>query len=135
MLNETFSRLQAAFERQSQFTADASHELRTPLAVIHSHVELALSKPRSTEEYRETLSACARATARMAALVDGLLTLARADAGQLDRRFKAVDGAAIVEEVVEQYQPQAEIGKIDLAASLAEGVMIEGDPSVLAQDR
>ena len=61
MLNETFSRLEAAFVRQSRFTSDASHELRTPLAVIHSHAELALSKPRSAEEYRETLAACLQA--------------------------------------------------------------------------
>ena len=60
VLNDTFSRLEAAFVRQSQFTSDASHELRTPLAVIRSHVELALSKPRSVAEYRETLEACLR---------------------------------------------------------------------------
>ncbi len=61
VLNDTFARLEAAFVRQSRFTSDASHELRTPLAVLRSHVELALAKPRSAEEYRETLEACLRA--------------------------------------------------------------------------
>ena len=61
VLNDTFARLEAAFVRQSRFTSDASHELRTPLAVLRSHVELALARPRSAEEYRETLDACLRA--------------------------------------------------------------------------
>ncbi len=60
VLNDTFARLEAAFVRQSRFTSDASHELRTPLAVLRSHVELALARPRSAEEYRETLDACLR---------------------------------------------------------------------------
>ena len=108
VLNAMFTRLEGAFERQSRFTSDASHELRTPLAVIHSHAELALSKPRSSEEYRETLTACLKAAGRMATLVDGLLTLARADAGRLDLNFRAVDLSTLVDDLVDQYHTQAE---------------------------
>lgn len=133
ILNEMFARLEAAFERQSRFTSDASHELRTPLAVIHSHAELALSKPRSADEYRETLIACLGAASRMAKLVDGLLTLARADAGRLDVHFAKVDLRSVVEEVVDQYRPQAETAGVSLATELPEPLPVKGDPVLLAR--
>jgi heavy metal sensor kinase len=133
ILNQMFARLEAAFERQSRFTSDASHELRTPLAVIHAHAELALGKSRSAEEYRETLVACLKATSRMATLVDGLLTLARADAGRLDVHFATVDLRAIVAEVVDQYQPQAATSGIALSAALDQPAAVKGDPALLAR--
>jgi two-component system OmpR family sensor kinase len=90
-LNETFDRLETAFQRQVRFTADASHELRTPLSIIHSHAELALSRPRTAEEYRQTLDACLRAAKRTRSLVDALLVLARADAGKLQLKIESFD--------------------------------------------
>jgi two-component system OmpR family sensor kinase len=133
VLNDTFARLEGAFVRQSRFTSDASHELRTPLAVIHSNAELALSRPRSVEEYRETLTACLRASSRMAALVDGLLTLARADAGRLETDFKAVDLRAIVEEVVDHFGPQAAVAKVAISTTLEEPVIVRGDLPLLSR--
>ena len=83
VLNAMLARIPkiAAFQRQQQFTADASHELRTPLAILRTNAELALSQSRSATEYRQTIEACLRAADRMSVLVQGLLTLARADAG------------------------------------------------------
>jgi len=53
VLNSTFARLEAAFAQQAQFTSDASHELRTPVAVILSQTQIALSRERSSSEYRK----------------------------------------------------------------------------------
>jgi heavy metal sensor kinase len=133
ILNDMFARLEAAFLRQSRFTSDASHELRTPLAVIRSHAELALSKPRTADEYRETLAACLAAASRMAALVDGLLTLARADAGRLDADFKSVDLESVVEEVVDQYRPQAQSAAVSLSTSLDGPAVVRGDLAFLSR--
>ena len=120
VLNDTFTRLQTEFERQVRFTADASHELRTPLAVFYSNVELALARPRTVEEYQETLKRCEQAAVRMRGLVDGLLMLARADAGRLDLDRKSSDLRQLVEEVADQFQPQAERAGIELSAEVSE---------------
>jgi len=133
ILNEMFERLEGAFERQSRFTSDASHELRTPLAVLHAHAELALSRPRSAEEYRETLAACLKAAARMGTLVDGLLMLARADAGRLDPQFRRLDWSEVVDDVVDQYRPQAAAAGIELSTDLAGPVPVRGDAALLAR--
>jgi heavy metal sensor kinase len=78
-VNGAFDRLQEAIDRQTRFTADASHELRTPLSVIVARTDLALKCERSLQEYREALTGIRHAAARMKAVVEGLLTLARAD--------------------------------------------------------
>jgi heavy metal sensor kinase len=132
VLNAMFERLEAAFARQARFTADASHELRTPLAVIRSHAELALSRPRTAAEYRETVTTCLQASGRMTALVDGLLTLARADAGKLDLRREPVDLKAVVEESVALFGPLAEGKAVSVSANLVP-VAVTGDPVRLAQ--
>jgi heavy metal sensor kinase len=132
VLNKAFARLEAAFERQSRFTADASHELRTPLAVIRSHAELALAHPPSAEESAQAFEVCLRAADRMTALVEGLLTLARADAGKLDIRCEPVDLKQITEETLRLLEPLARKKRIEIAADLAHS-RVMGDASRLGQ--
>ena len=132
VLNAMFGRLEAAFQRQQQFTADASHELRTPLAILRANAELALTQVRSPDEYRRTIEACLRASQRMTALVQGLLTLARADAGQPGTLFKAVRLDEIITDSLTAFQPLASERKITLTADLAP-TTIHGDADSLAQ--
>ncbi len=80
-LNEMIERLESAFQRQRQFTADASHELRTPLAIIEAESTLALNKKRTDKEYEKSLELISQETLFMSTLVDKLLFLARTDAG------------------------------------------------------
>jgi heavy metal sensor kinase len=132
ILNAMFARLQTAFERQARFTADASHELRTPLAVIHSHAELALARPRSAEEYREALETSLRAARRMRNLVEGLLTLARADAGNLAPQRQAIDLGALVEETAELLGPLAARRGVAVRVDVRE-VRVWADPGQVVQ--
>jgi signal transduction histidine kinase len=74
-------RLQASFDRERRFTADASHELRTPLSVMRAEVELSLSRRRDAGAYRATLERLQLETTRLEALVESLLLTARSDAG------------------------------------------------------
>jgi len=80
-LNEMFGRLERAFKRVTQFTADASHELRTPVALMRTRTEVALRKQRSDADYRETLLRVHEELERTSALIENLMTLARADSG------------------------------------------------------
>jgi heavy metal sensor kinase len=132
VLNDMFDRLQAAFERQARFTADASHELRTPLAIIRSHAQLALSRSRTPEEYREALQTCLRAARRMTSLVEGLLTLARADASKLEVPAHPVELSQVVADCAALIRPLAADKRVSLRTNLAP-VEVAGDADSLAQ--
>ena len=81
--NATLARLEAAFNQLRRFTADASHELRTPLTAIRSVGEVALQTPKTPVEYRDVIGSMLEETDRLTHLVDSLLTLSRADAGNI----------------------------------------------------
>lgn len=131
-LNRAFDRLQEAFERQTRFTADASHELRTPLASQMAELEWALGRPRSDAEYEESLRICMRAAQRMRAVVEGLLTLARADAGAAAVQRAPVDLSVLVDDVVATARPIARERGIRISAEGA-GVIVEGDADRLRE--
>jgi two-component system OmpR family sensor kinase len=78
-LNRMLAAQEATAEQQRQFLADASHELRSPLTVLTSEVELALRRPRTTQEYEQTLHQVAIDTARLVTLTDQLLDLEHAN--------------------------------------------------------
>ncbi|MDT4896930.1 MAG: two-component system, OmpR family, sensor kinase [Acidobacteriota bacterium] len=83
VINALLARLDASFQQQRRFMADASHELRTPVAIMRSETEVALSQQeRSNQELRESLAIVKDETRRMTRIVEDLFTLARADAGQ-----------------------------------------------------
>ncbi len=88
--NHMISRLQAAFERQKQFTSDASHELRTPLAVMRGDIEISLRRERSPEEYQRVLTSNLEEIVRLSRLIEDLLMLARADSGRVELKCEPV---------------------------------------------
>jgi heavy metal sensor kinase len=132
-LNDTFARLQTAVERERNFTADASHELRTPLAVIAGNAELAHARERSADELRELFGDVAAAAARMRAIVDGLLLLARADAGALVPVRQRVSLAAIAHDVVRMQRAFAAARGVTATVDAAGDAVTEGDAERLRQ--
>jgi heavy metal sensor kinase len=126
-------RLQAAFQRQRQFTADASHELRTPLAMIASQLDLALERPRTTDEYRAVLASLREDTSRLSRLTSQLLSLARSDAGEQILELEPLDLATITEEVVATMRPLAQAATVDLTQHAGAGLLVNGDQTRLTQ--
>ena len=106
--NSMIARLQAAFERQKQFTSDASHELRTPLAVMRGELEVTLRRDRTPEEYQRTLGSNLEEVIRLSRLVEDLLMLARADAGRVELRCEPVNLTDLCRNTVEYISPLAD---------------------------
>lgn len=90
-LNEMIQRLEAAFLRIAQFTADASHELRTPVAFLRTTAEVALLQPRDPASYRAALADMLSESERMTRLIEELLVLARTDSGSSQLDLTALD--------------------------------------------
>lgn len=126
-LNDMIARLQESFDRQTRFTADASHELRTPLSVIAGNVELALKRPRTVEEHRDILKDIGEASDRMRSIVEGLLTLARADARSVALKREPVSLTAVADEIVRLCRPLAEAQNVRLAVESEGDVVVLGD--------
>jgi len=98
-LNALLDRLELAGAQQRRFVADASHELRSPVANIRAAVEVALAHP-DVAPWTEIASDVLGQNERMGRLVDDLLLLARAEAGELSPRTDLVDFASIVRRVI-----------------------------------
>jgi signal transduction histidine kinase len=113
--DQMLDRVQAAFERQRQFTADASHELRTPLAIIELESNRALERPRSPKEYEQALQIILSENEWMSRLVNELLLLARLDSGQTDLRAERLDLSEAAVDVVERLNTLAALKKVSLA--------------------
>jgi heavy metal sensor kinase len=90
-LNSMLERLEGAFRQTRQFTADASHELRTPVAYMRTVAEVLLRQPRTNDEWRKGVGDIHGELTRISALIESLMTLARADAGAEPRRFSRID--------------------------------------------
>jgi heavy metal sensor kinase len=131
--NYMLDRLEGAFQRQRQFTADASHELRTPLMLLLTQVDIALQRPRAVEEHREVLISLREDLMRVRRLLDALLSLARADAREVILARESIDLGELAEQVVEVMQPLADEREIQLMAQTEPELVVQGDQAHLME--
>lgn len=127
------ARLQAAFERQRQFVADASHELRTPLTIVNLETSRALASHRSADEYQHALGIIRSENDFMTSLVNDLLMLARMDAGQAVVEKIPLDLSDLAVETVERLIPLADRYGVSLEGGDLPEAPILGDRQYLIQ--
>jgi signal transduction histidine kinase len=123
-------RLQAAFEAQRRFSAQASHELRTPLAIMRAEADVALNASDVSERERRLAEAVQHATDRSERLVDGLLALARSESTL--RNDARVDLTELVGDVVGEQARVADQAGVELDLDLGDAdVTVSGDRALL----
>ena len=125
------ARLDEAFQRQRQFTADASHELRTPLTVMKTNLGVTLNRPRSAKQYESALTQIDTEVDRLTRLTNDLLLLARSDAGQPTNHLRPIDLASLVEDVMVELRPLAESKALKLGCTAETAGTVNGNADQL----
>lgn len=98
-VNDMIQRLQDSFEQMRRFSMNIAHELRTPLTILKGESELALNKNLTPQEFRQLAATFLAETVHLSKLVDDLLTLAKADAGQMSIQKETVSLKELMEEL------------------------------------
>ena len=133
LVRQSTAPTEAALEHMRRFMADAAHELRTPVTVLRTRAEVALEQPRPPSDYAQALESITREAKRLGALVEDLLLLARADAGErLLRRERlflddiALDAAGAARVVAQRRGVTLQVGEFAEAP-------IDGDRALVRQ--
>lgn len=129
--NEMLDRLERSFKQERRFTNDAAHELRTPTSVILSESEYALRADATADEQREGLEKIHAQAAHMSALINQLLTFARADQQGAQLDLEKVDLTSLMELVCETASDIAIEKNIRVESDIAQGVEVTGDETLL----
>lgn len=131
-LNEMLDRIETAFVRVTQFTADASHELRTPVSLIRTEAELALRRSRGEAEYKESLRHILLEAERTSALIEQLLALARADSGRETLNMQPVDLRHMLASVADAWKQVATIRDLQFSVNIDDpAALVMGDEAIL----
>ena len=125
--NEMLARMQVGVADLTRLTAEASHELRTPVSLVRTTAEIALSRPRPADEYRQALKDVLGHAERMSALVGDLLLLARVDAGVEAGEPAPVDLSDVARDVAEEFRMTAARRSLGFVVAAETPVEVVGD--------
>ncbi|MEA3244662.1 MAG: HAMP domain-containing sensor histidine kinase [Gemmatimonadota bacterium] len=124
---------ETTMERMRQFMADAAHELRTPVTALRSRADVALQRERGHDELVDTIRVVGAEAGRLGRIVDDLMTLARADAGerQVEMRRLSLDDVAL--HAADAARAMADARGVKLAVAEFEEAWVNGDEGLLHQ--
>jgi heavy metal sensor kinase len=133
-LNDMLARIESAFLRISQFTADASHELRTPISLIRTEAEIALRKSRDEAEYQESLRHILQEAERTTSLIEELLSFARVDAGRESLDIRRMNVGDTVRQIAANWQHAMASRQMHFTSKVPIGdVYVAGDMTALSR--
>jgi signal transduction histidine kinase len=127
VLNESFARLQRAYNSAARFSADASHQLKTPIAVLRAGLDELRFSENLKEDDREVLDALVHQTRRLTALVEDLLLLAQADAGRLQIASSPLDLIPVLDALLDDVEVLSEENKISIQREAPEQLFAKAD--------
>ena len=125
--NDTLGRLEQSIGEMRQFSTALAHELRTPLAALRGEIELALRGATRGGDLQRTFASQIEEIDRLTRLIDHVLTLARAESGQIPLTFRNVDLGELAASLVDQLEPVALARTIDLRCEPLPSVVATGD--------
>jgi heavy metal sensor kinase len=131
--NETLAHLERSFEQLKRFTSDASHELRTPLTAIRSVGEIGIQQDGDRDHYRDVIGSMLEETERLSRLVENLLTISRADSGQIRLERTTVALMPLVQEASSLLDVLAEERGQTLSIDGDSSIHVEADGVILRQ--
>lgn len=133
-VNAAFDGYTGALHRLERFSGDAAHQLRNPIAAMRNLGEVALSRPRTADDYRETLETMLSELDRLTRIVEQLLQLSRLDADSLKDCFAPIPLGSVVEQVRQIYEPLAEARKVEVIATPSdENGRVAGNEELLVE--
>jgi signal transduction histidine kinase len=133
LVRKSTAPIERSIEFMRRFMADAAHELRTPITILRTRAEVALQQPREAANYVAALQGIEAEARRLGGIVDSLLVLARADAGerQIEKTRIFLDDIAI--DAAGAAQVVARQKNVDVTVDLFEEAPVEGDPILIRQ--
>jgi len=130
--NDTLGRLQHAVGEMRQFSTALAHELRTPLAALRGEVEMAMRQSGGADEAGRRFASQLEEIDKLKRLIDQVLTLARAEAGEIQLAPQAIDLGELARGLVDQLEPVAQAKGVGLRSEPVDArVVVDADPNWL----
>jgi two-component system heavy metal sensor histidine kinase CusS len=127
--NGMLARLEESFSRLSQFSSDLAHELRTPINNLMGEAQVALSRPRSADEYHAVLASSVEEFERLSRMIENMLFLARADHNEMKVSPVRVQARAELDKLAEFYQVVADDSQVRIRC--VGDALVYADPILL----
>jgi signal transduction histidine kinase len=133
LAQQSIKPIESAIMQMRRFMGDAAHELKTPIAVLRARTDVALQRERSAEEYHEILNSVSSEAERLGSLVENMLLLARADAGQWPVQKVRVFLDDILMDAASAARALGTAKNVHIEMNTLEEASVHGDPTLLRQ--